>query len=63
MQDDKLANAALDGVNWKRFDEYDWFEGGKVPYIHGPNDPKLRKREPKSMFLEAPLFCTAAWCL
>lgn len=35
MQADKLANAALDGVNWKDFSEDDWFEGGVKPYIHG----------------------------
>jgi ribonuclease HI len=34
MQADKLANAALDGVNWKHFSENDWFEGETKPYIH-----------------------------
>lgn len=34
MQADKLANAALDNVNWKFWDEDDWFEGGTKPYIH-----------------------------
>lgn len=34
MQADKLANAALDGIDWKEFDEDDWFEGGEKPYIH-----------------------------
>jgi ribonuclease HI len=39
MQADKLANAALDGVDWKTFSEDDWFEGGSKPYIHRRDTP------------------------
>jgi hypothetical protein len=35
MQADKLANAALDGIDWKgTFSENIWFEGGEKPLIH-----------------------------
>lgn len=34
MQADKLANAALNGSDWRNFDEDDYFEGDEKPYIH-----------------------------
>lgn len=40
MQADKLANAALDGIDWKTFSEDDWFEGGVKPYIHQRDTPR-----------------------
>lgn len=36
MQADKLANAALDLVDWQSFSEDDWFEGGEKPRIYYP---------------------------
>lgn len=39
IQADKLANAALDGIDWKTFSEDDWFEGGVKPYIHRRDVP------------------------
>lgn len=48
MQADKLANAALDGINWKSFSPYDWFTGGSqtMPFIHerAPPSPVLGYR-------------------
>lgn len=39
MQADKLANAALDGIDWKDFNENDWFEEETKPYIHRRSFP------------------------
>jgi ribonuclease HI len=34
MPADRLANAALDGSDWRTFSEDDLFEGGEKPHIH-----------------------------
>jgi ribonuclease HI len=39
MQAEKLANAALDGIDWKTFSEDDWFDGGEKPHIHRRDVP------------------------
>jgi ribonuclease HI len=40
VQADKLANAALDGINWKTFSEDEWFKEGVRPFLHRRDIPR-----------------------
>jgi ribonuclease HI len=38
MQADRLANAALDGADWRNFSEEEWFKDTQKPVIHSYQD-------------------------